>query len=91
MTLPNQNYEDIVVVGDRAYMTAKKVADDLHITKTTIHSWVNSRQMPCFRIGQMYLFDPDELNTWIQNQRPKRGRARKTETGRNKQNRRTRL
>jgi hypothetical protein len=37
MSLTNQKYEDYVLVGDREYITAKKVADDLHITKTTIH------------------------------------------------------
>src|SRR5438105_476875 len=34
MSLTNQKYEDIVVVGDREYLTAKKIAADLHITKS---------------------------------------------------------
>jgi excisionase family DNA binding protein len=74
-----QKYSWYVVLGDREYLTARKLAEDMEITTTTVAALVNHRDMPCRRIGNLFLFDADEVNAWIETQRPKRGRQRKAD------------
>jgi nitrogen PTS system EIIA component len=46
----------------------KDVADLLNVSEKTIHRWLNDG-FPCYRINGQYLFNRNEIEDWVMNQK----------------------
>ena len=74
--IPN-TFSQYVVVGNRQFLSARKVATDCQISRSTLMKWIRNYDMPCRRLGNQFLFDADELAEWVETQRPRVGRPPK--------------
>lgn len=54
-------------------LTAKEVAQQLHVSIWRIHEWTRSRGLPAVHVGRNYRYDPRAVDAWIRTAaRPKR-------------------
>jgi excisionase family DNA binding protein len=47
-------------------ISAEKLADSLSISPKTLYAWARNRKIPHVRLGVRVLFDPQEVETWLQ-------------------------
>ncbi len=51
--------------GDKMIMTAKEVADYLHLHPLTVHKYARERKIPAFKIGTDWRFHRKYIEKWI--------------------------
>jgi excisionase family DNA binding protein len=51
---------------DERLMDIKEVAEYLHLTESTIYSWVQDGILPAFRVGRLWRFRRTELDDWLE-------------------------
>ena len=59
-------------------MTLEEVAEYLQLSTKTVYRLVQSRRVPCFRIGRQWRFKRDQLEDWLTKEtyrEPKRKRG----------------
>lgn len=49
------------------YIDIKRLVDYLPLTKSTIYTMVNKKQIPYKKIGSKLIFDRDEIDEWVEN------------------------
>ncbi|RJR43639.1 MAG: DNA-binding protein [Deltaproteobacteria bacterium] len=47
-------------------ISAEKLAENLPISPKTLYNWAKLREIPHYRLGGRVLFDPEEVETWLQ-------------------------
>jgi len=58
------------MTDNRKFMTKREVAALLGLSLYTIDSWVSQkRELPYVRMGSRVMFDPDDVQTWIDKNR----------------------
>lgn len=50
-------------------LKVKDVADLLNVSEKTIHRWLKEGNIPCYQINQQILFNRDEIEGWLLNQK----------------------
>lgn len=50
-------------------VTVAEVAEHLGLSPRTVYDWVAAGKMPARRIGNVYRFDLDEIDRWIESRR----------------------
>ena len=48
-------------------MSATELAKYLNVNKQTIYNWVNKKEIPFTKIGDLLRFDKDEIDRWLKN------------------------
>lgn len=49
-------------------LTAREAADFLRVHLVTLYSWVSEGKVPSIKLGRKRLFDPAELERWLETQ-----------------------
>jgi len=49
----------------KEYLNVKELSRLTRLKQSTIYQWVNQRKIPYIKLGRKILFDPDEINKWI--------------------------
>lgn len=58
------------MTDNRKFLTKREVAALLGLSLYTIDSWVSQRrELPFVRMGSRVMFDPDDVQTWIDKNR----------------------
>ena len=53
----------------REYATADEVAAMLGVSSVTVRTLARNGQLPAYRIGKLWRFDPAEIRAYMSNQR----------------------
>jgi len=47
------------------WLSVEEIAKYLGISKDTVYTWINSKNMPAQKIGRLWKFKRDEVDEWI--------------------------
>lgn len=47
-------------------ITIDELASRLHVKKETLYQWCHRQTVPFFRLGRRTLFDPVEVDAWLE-------------------------
>lgn len=50
---------------DGAYLSVQQVAAYLGVSKDTVYTWRTLRGMPAHRLGRLWKFKTDEVDSWV--------------------------
>ena len=59
--------------NNKEIMTAKEVADYLHVHPLTVHKYAREGKIPAFKIGSDWRFHRKYIDQWIEDQMSKNG------------------
>lgn len=51
-------------MSDR-WMSVEEIAAYLGVSKDTIYGWISKREMPAHKVGRLWKFKSDEVDTWV--------------------------
>ena len=49
----------------KKYLNVKELSRLTGLKQSTIYQWVSQGKIPHIKLGRKILFDPDEINKWI--------------------------
>ena len=49
------------------WVSSKETAEHLGVNKDTQQRWINSKSIPCHRVGRLWKFRISEIDDWVQN------------------------
>ena len=49
----------------KKYLNVKELSRLTRLKQSTIYQWAGQGKIPHIRLGKKILFDPDEINKWI--------------------------
>jgi len=52
-------------MSENKWLTVEEICLYLSITKDTIYKWIDKRDMPAHRVGRRWMFQQEEVDTWI--------------------------
>ena len=47
------------------WLSVEEIAEYLGVSKDTVYSWINKKEMPAHRIGRPWKFKADEVDLWV--------------------------
>ena len=47
------------------WLSVEDIAQYLGVSKDTIYTWINKKKMPAHKIGRLWKFKKDEVDTWV--------------------------
>ena len=50
---------------DDRWMSVDEIAAHLGVSKDTVYTWANERNMPGHKVGRFWKFKKDEVDGWI--------------------------
>lgn len=51
-------------MSDR-WMSVEEIAGYLGVSKDTIYGWIAKREMPAHKVGRLWKFQSDEVDSWV--------------------------
>ncbi len=51
-------------MSDR-WMSVEEMASYLGVSKDTIYGWITKREMPAHKVGRLWKFKSDEVDSWV--------------------------
>lgn len=51
-------------MSDR-WMSVEEIAGYLGVSKDTIYGWIAKREMPAHKVGRLWKFKSDEVDSWV--------------------------
>ena len=51
-------------MADR-WMSVEEMAAYLGVSKDTIYGWITKREMPAHKVGRLWKFKADEVDSWV--------------------------
>lgn len=51
-------------MSDR-WMSVEEIASYLGVSKDTIYGWITKREMPAHKVGRLWKFKSDEVDSWV--------------------------
>jgi excisionase family DNA binding protein len=54
------------VTSDR-WLSVEEIAAYLGIKRDTVYKWIERKQMPAHKVGSLWKFKRDEIDTWVRN------------------------
>jgi excisionase family DNA binding protein len=51
-------------MSDR-WMSVEEMAGYLGVSKDTIYGWITKREMPAHKVGRLWKFKSDEVDSWV--------------------------
>lgn len=64
-------FDNTIEIAGRQFVTARALADTLHLHKRTILIWAAEHQMPVISVGNMRLFDLTDISDWLDSRKSK--------------------
>lgn len=62
----NAEVEMSDVTSDR-WLSVEEIAAYLGIKRDTVYKWIERNQMPAHKVGSLWKFKRDEIDTWVRN------------------------
>src|SRR6476660_9658978 len=53
----------------KQYLNIAALAERLLVKRSTLYAWAEQGMIPHVKLGRLLRFDPDEIETWLQNHR----------------------
>ncbi|TQE98666.1 MAG: helix-turn-helix domain-containing protein [Spiribacter salinus] len=50
---------------DDRWLSVEEIAEYLGVAKDTVYTWVTSKRMPGHKVGRLWKFKREEIDTWI--------------------------
>lgn len=47
------------------WMSVEEIADYLGVSKDTVYGWITKRDMPAHKVGRLWKFKSDEVDSWV--------------------------
>jgi len=60
------------------WLSVDEIGDYLGIKRDTVYKWISEKGMPAHKIGRLWKFKKDEVDTWVRD-----GKARDFKEGEN--------
>jgi len=54
----------VKALADR-YLSLEEVAEYLHVSRDVIYKWIESKGIPCHKIGRLWRFQKTEIDKWV--------------------------
>ncbi len=51
-------------MSDR-WMSVEEIAGYLGVSKDTVYGWITKRDMPAHKVGRLWKFKSDEVDSWV--------------------------
>lgn len=51
-------------ISDR-WLSVDEIAEYLGIKKDTVYKWIKRKKMPAHKVGSLWKFKRDEIDTWV--------------------------
>jgi excisionase family DNA binding protein len=65
-------HNGIIKINGKRFLTVGALAEILRLHKRTIQLWARERNLPLIRVGNMMIFDLDDLTNWLTQQKHQR-------------------
>src|SRR3954465_879162 len=56
---------------DEGFLTTEEVLDYLHVNLRTVYRLIKAGKIPAVRVGRQWRFRKRDIDTWLENQRPR--------------------
>lgn len=50
----------------KIFYTVDELSEYLGVEKSTVYTWVHTRQIPYYKIGRLVKFKVDEIQVWVE-------------------------
>ena len=50
---------------DERWQSVEEIAVYLGVSKDTVYTWVSTKRMPAHRLGRLWKFKRDEVDSWV--------------------------
>ncbi|MCK4825768.1 helix-turn-helix domain-containing protein [bacterium] len=50
---------------DDRWLSVDEIASHLGVSKDTVYRWIDTRAMPAHKVGRLWKFRKDEVDTWV--------------------------
>lgn len=47
------------------WMSVEEIAEYLGVSKDTVYGWIAKRGMPAHKVGRLWKFKSDEIDSWV--------------------------
>ncbi|MRI34256.1 transcriptional regulator [Endozoicomonas sp. OPT23] len=47
------------------WLSVEEIAQHLGVSRDTIYSWINNREMPAHKVGRLWKFQTPEIDIWV--------------------------
>ena len=47
------------------WLSVEEIAQYLGVSKDTVYTWISRKKMPAHKIGRLWKFNKDEVDTWV--------------------------
>ena len=47
------------------WLSVEEIAHHLGVSRDTVYSWINNRQMPAHKVGRLWKFQTQEVDAWV--------------------------
>lgn len=47
------------------WLSVEEIAHHLGVSRDTVYSWINTRQMPAHKVGRLWKFQTQEVDAWV--------------------------
>ncbi|MBB3571133.1 excisionase family DNA binding protein [Rhizobium sp. BK491] len=51
-------------MSDR-WLSVEEIANYLGVSKDTVYGWITKRDMPAHKVGRLWKFKSDEVDSWV--------------------------
>lgn len=48
------------------WLSVEEIADYLGVSKDTVYAWITTKGMPAYRVGRLWKFKKDAVDSWVQ-------------------------
>jgi excisionase family DNA binding protein len=50
---------------DDSYLSVEQIAEYLGVRRDTVYTWIGAKGMPAHRLGRLWKFKKEEVDTWV--------------------------
>lgn len=58
-------HENVIEINGKQFVTVKALSQMLSLHKRTLQLWATQHRMPLIRIGNLMLFDLEDISRWL--------------------------
>ena len=50
---------------DDSYLSVEQIAEYLGVSRDTVYTWITAKEMPAHRLGRLWKFKKEEVDSWV--------------------------
>ena len=50
---------------DDSYLSVEQIAEYLGVSRDTVYTWIAAKEMPAHRLGRLWKFKKEEVDSWV--------------------------